>query len=199
MFMMIKHLLEISRRYRKSEHGVAAVEFALVSPILFMLLLGGVEVGRYILVHQKVEKMAYSVSDVVSQLDAVTSGDVDVVFGAATELMNPYDEYETRGRLILSSVHKDPDDASQTIRWQCQGGGTLTAESDVGEVGPDAAALPGNLALEDNDNVIVSEAFYTYKPILGWYAIQNVTIYKSAMFRPRLGALTSAPGCPTGV
>ena len=67
---MTKHFMKIFRRYRKSERGIAAVEFALVSPILFLLLLGGVEVGRYILVHQKVEKMAYSVSDVVSQLEA---------------------------------------------------------------------------------------------------------------------------------
>ena len=198
---MTNRLLKFLGRYQKSEHGVAAVEFALVSPILFMLLLGGVEVGRYILVHQKVEKMAYSVSDVVSQLEAVTSGDVDVIFGAATELMNPYDEYETRGTLFLSSVHKDADDADQIIRWQCQGGGALTAESVVGDPtsGGGVAALPGNLALEDDDNVIVAEAFYTYKPVLGWYTIQNITIYKSAMFRPRLGALTSAPGCPTGV
>ena len=196
---MTNRLLKLLGRYQRNQRGVAAIEFALVSPILFLLLLGGVEVGRYILVHQKVEKMAYSVSDVVSQLEAVTSGDVDVVFGAATELMNPYDEYETRGRLMLSSVHKDPDDADQKIRWQCEGGGSLTAESGVGDPGSgEAAALPGNLELEDDDNVIVSEAFYTYKPILGWYSIQNVTIYKSAMFRPRLGALTSAPGCPTG-
>ncbi len=198
--MMTMHFVNMLRRFKRSERGIAAVEFALVSPILFLLLLGGVEVGRYILVHQKVEKMAYSVSDVVSQLEAVTSGDVDVVFGAATELMNPYDEYETRGRLFLSSVHKDEDDADQKIRWQCNGGGSLTAESAVGDPSSgEAAALPGNLELEDDDNVIVAEAFYTYKPVLAWYTIQNITIYKSAMFRPRLGALTSAPGCPTGV
>ena len=197
---MTNRLLKFLGRYRKNEYGVAAVEFALVSPILFLLLLGGVEVGRYILVHQKVEKMAYSVSDIVSQMEAVTSGDVDVVFGAATELMNPYDEYETRGTLFLSSVHKDPDDADQLIRWQCQGGGSMVAESAVGDpISGGAATLPGNLDLDDDDNVIVAEAFYTYRPVLGWYSIQNITIYKSAMFRPRLGALTSAPGCPTGV
>jgi Flp pilus assembly protein TadG len=198
---MKNRLLKLLGHYRRNETGIAAVEFALVSPILFMLLLGGTEVGRYILVHQKVEKMAYSVADIISQLEAVTSGDVDVVFGAATELMNPYDEYETRGTLYLSSVHKDPDNADQTIRWQCQGGGSMTAESGVGDptTGGAVAVLPGSLDLEDDDNVIVAEAFYTYRPVLSWYAIQNITISKSAMFRPRLGALTSAPGCPTGV
>lgn len=196
---MINRLSRFLGSYQKNERGVAAVEFALVSPILFMLLLGGVEVGRYILVHQKAEKMAYSVSDVVSQLEAVTSGDIDVVFGAVTELMNPYDNFDAYGTLYLSSVHKDPADADQSICWQCQGGGSLAADSRVGEVNGGAAALPGDLALEDDDNVIVSEVVYTYQPIVGWYSIQNITIYKSAMFRPRLGALTSAPGCPTGV
>jgi Flp pilus assembly protein TadG len=123
---MKNRLLKLLGRYRRNETGIAAVEFALVSPIFFMLLLGGTEVGRYILVHQKAEKMAYSVSDVISQLDSVTSGDVDVVFGAASEPMNPYDKFETRGTLFLSSVHKDPDDADQTIR---QGAGGNSARA----------------------------------------------------------------------
>ena len=195
---MTKPLVKTLRRYLASERGVAAVEFALVSPILFMLLLGGVEVGRYILVHQKVEKMAYSVSDVISQLENVTAGDVDTVFGAATQFMNPYDDFESNGRLILSSVHKDSADPDQEVRWQCEGGGTMSATSRVGDPASGAATLPGNLALEDDDNVIVSEAFFTYQPVLNWYQIQNITIYKATMFRPRLGALTSVPGCPTG-
>jgi len=197
---MTRHLVEIFGRYRKSEGGIAAVEFALLSPILFLLLLGSTEVGRYILVHQKAEKMAYSVSDVISQLEAVTSGDVDVVFGAASELMNPYDKFETQGKLFLSSVHKDPADTFQKIRWQCESAGGVSAQSHVGAVSSgEPAVLPGALVLEDNDNVIVSEVVYTYQPILHWLTIENVTIYKSAIFRPRLGALVSVSGCPTGV
>jgi Flp pilus assembly pilin Flp len=192
---MIMNLVKIVRRFRENEHGVAAVEFALVSPILFMLLLGGVEVGRYILVHQKAEKMVYSVADVISQLENVTAGDVDAVFGAATEFMNPYDNFPARGVLHLSSVHKDPADADQEVRWQCTGGGTMWADSRVGEVAAGAAVLPGSFVLEDDDNVIVAEAHYVYKPVLKWYNIQNIIIYKSTMFRPRLGALTTAPGC----
>lgn len=194
---MIKHLVKIFRRYQRNERGVAAVEFALVSPILFGLLLGGVEIGRYVLVHQKAEKMVYSVADIISQSadTGVTAADVDAIFGASTEFMNPYDNFDTNGTLFLSSVHKEPLE-TQKIKWQCNGGGTLVAESRVGDVTNSVpTVLPGNFALEDDDDVIVAEVVYNYQPILTWYQIQNIEIYKSTMFRPRLGALTSAPGC----
>ena len=70
----------------------------------------------------------------------------------------------------------------------------MAAVSRVGEIDA-TAVLPGAMVLEDDDNVIVAEVVYTYQPILKWYAIQNLRIYKSTMFRPRLGALTAAPGC----
>ena len=192
---MTKYLLKILRRYQRNERGVAAVEFALVSPILFSLLLGGVEISRYILVHQKAEKMVYSVADVISQLEDVTSGDVDAVLGASTEFMNPYDNFDANGILFLSNVHKDPGDPDQEVRWQCSGGGSLSAVSRVGEVDNGAAVLPGTMVLADDDDVIVAEVVYTYQPVINWYAIQNLRIYKSTMFRPRLGSLTAAPGC----
>ncbi len=170
---MTKYLLNILRRYQRNERGVAAVEFALVSPILFMLLLGGVEVNRYILVHQKAEKMVYAVADVISRLEDVAAGDVDAVFGAATEFMDPYENFETNGTLFLSSVHKDPADPDQEVRWQCNGGGALAAVSRVGEI-DSTAVLPGAMVLEDDDNVIVAEVVYTYQPVLKWYPIQNL-------------------------
>jgi Flp pilus assembly protein TadG len=40
------------RRRRNSQRGVAAVEFAIVAPIFFMLVIGIIEVGRAIMVQQ---------------------------------------------------------------------------------------------------------------------------------------------------
>jgi len=192
--MRTRFFTEHARRYRSEQGGIAAVEFALVMPILFLLLLGGTEMARFILVHIKAEKMAYSVADVISQYESVTGGDVAMVFDATADLMSPYDAFGANGLVILSSVRKEPDEDDQEVHWQCAGGGSATVASHVGEV-DDPATLPGEMKLEDNDNVVVSEVFYTYTPIINWIDIQGVQIYKSAMFRPRLGALTAVPGC----
>jgi hypothetical protein len=192
--MMLELVGKRLRRYRAEERGIAAVEFALVMPILFTLLLGGTEMARFILVHIKTEKMAYSVADVISQFESVTSGDVTMIFDATSELMSPYDSFGTNGRVILTSVRKEADEENQEVHWQCFDGGSMSATSHVGTVNAEAT-LPGGLQLEDGDNVIVSEVFYTYTPIINFMNIQGTQIYKTAMFRPRLGALTEVPGC----
>ena len=192
----MKKFIQCLRRYRRDQRGIAAVEMALASPILFLLLLGGTEMGRYILVHQKVEKMAFAVADVTAQYETVTSAEIATIMNASSELMNPHEGFATHGRMILTAVHKDPDETNQQVRWQCEGGGSLTALSQVGQPNTSAKAdLPGDLELDDDDHVIVSEVFYTYQPMITWFQIQNVNLYKTAMFRPRLGQLSTVAGC----
>jgi Flp pilus assembly pilin Flp len=43
---MIKHAIQRMRRLRAADEGTAAIEFALISPALFMLLFGILEVSR---------------------------------------------------------------------------------------------------------------------------------------------------------
>jgi hypothetical protein len=43
--------------------------------------------------------------------------------------------------------------------------------------------------------VIVAEVFYRYTPLFSNFMPVETQLYKTAVFRPRLGSLTSAPGC----
>lgn len=193
MSRIIRHI----KNLRRCQSGLAAVEFALALPIFVALLMGGAEVARYILVHQKVEKLAFSVADVTSQFEILGSGDIGVIMDASAEIMDPYDQFDSNGRIVLSSVFKDPDENNQHLQWQCEGGGTASATSHVAVPDSSAAAvLPGSMVLDDGDDVIVAEIFYSYTPMLDWFNFgAGSNIYKTAMFRPRLGALTAVPGC----
>lgn len=42
------------------------VEFAIIAPILIMMLLGGVELGRFILLDQKLDRTAMTVADLIA-------------------------------------------------------------------------------------------------------------------------------------
>jgi len=175
------------------EGGVAALEFGLVAPFLILLLLGGFEVSRYILVVEKVEKVAFSIADVAAQYDPDEGTDVGQVFAAVEQIMSPF-AMDTEGRVILSSVFKPEDSDQPQVRWQCANDGGLDQGSKVGAVnGP--ADMPGNFLVDDKDNIIVAEVFYRFQPVMRTVFTQPVVIYRSALFRPRLGALTSAPGC----
>lgn len=174
----------------RDEHGVAAVEFALALPMLAAMFLGGFEVNRYILVHQKVEKVTYTVADVVAQSQSVTESQLDQIFVAAEEIMRPYD-FGDDGVVIVTSVSKSGTETSK-VRWRYSGGGSLSRNSEVGAVGG-TASLPGGLTLNAGDNVIIAEVYYRYHPVLEGTAVSESDIYKTAIFKPRLGALVTTP------
>ncbi|KMO13192.1 pilus assembly protein TadE [Methylobacterium platani JCM 14648] len=55
------------RRFRSSEDGIAAVEVALILPVLMTIMLGGIQIVAYINAVRKVELVVQSISQMVSQ------------------------------------------------------------------------------------------------------------------------------------
>lgn len=186
--------MSILRRIRSvlsCQQGIAAIEFAISLPFLMALMLGGIELSRYVILHQKLEKVAYTVSDVVSQEDTLTVAQINQALTAAATIMEPY-EFAPQGVVYISSVYQNGADAP-TVRWQRSGGGDLAAPSHVG-VNGGVATLPNGLTLNNKDNVIIGEVFFRYQPFFtGGIFDDYVELYKITVFKPRLGALTTPP------
>jgi hypothetical protein len=76
----------LKRFVRDDESGVAAIEFALILPIMLLLSFPAIDYGRYILLKQKTIKGAYALADAVSiSKPILTSED------RADAEANPYD------------------------------------------------------------------------------------------------------------
>ncbi|KQV80013.1 TadE/TadG family type IV pilus assembly protein [Rhizobium sp. Root1220] len=180
-----------ARQLVARDDGVAGVEMALVTPVLLLLLCGGGEVALYARSNFQAAQTASTVADAVSRYEAVTSVDISSIFTVSGEIMGGRD-FSKNGYVILSSISRTSG-AAPKVAWQCKGG-TPTNASRVGLVSK-AATLPNSLVLDATDNVIVAEVFYQYTPIFDGFVPLNELIYKTAVFRPRLGDLTSAPGC----
>ncbi len=179
------------RRLIACTRGVAATEFAIALPFLMVTMMGAIEVSRYVIIHQKLEKVAYTISDVVSQSDTVTTAQLSQAVQAAATIMQPYD-FSPNGIVFISSVYQNGANAP-TVRWQYSGGGTLSRTSEIGVVGA-VAAMPNGLTLNASDNVIISEVFFRYEPFLtGGIFANDQELYKVTIFKPRLGALTTPP------
>lgn len=180
-------------RLRRSygQRGVAATELALVFPILLILLLGGMDMTRYLLYQQKIDRITFSISDMVAQSASVTKVQLNDIVLAAGQIMQPF-TFGSNGVVIVSSVYKDPNQAYPTIRWQYVGGGGLARSSKVGIVNG-TPKLPGGLTLNDKDNVIITETYFVFDPTFNSGFISKGDIYKEAVYKPRLGALLSLP------
>jgi Flp pilus assembly protein TadG len=80
---MLRHLcLNLCSVLRRQE-GAGAVEFAFVAPILLFLLLAGFDFGRYVLATQRIQEVANSVAEMLSQSNAAQSPTVPVESGDA--------------------------------------------------------------------------------------------------------------------
>lgn len=191
----MKHLLTAIRhtihRARRDARGVAVVEFALALPVLMTLFYGTIEVTRYILIVQKVEKLAHSVADVTAQSQTVTIASLNQVMSAASDIMSPF-TLSTNGKVIVSSLYRAPAAANATVNWRYEGGGTLTATSQIGAVGS-IPVVPGGFTFEERDNIIAAEVSYQFSPLISAQFFGTTTIYRSAFYKPRLGTLLTAP------
>ncbi|MFA5041558.1 MAG: TadE/TadG family type IV pilus assembly protein [Bdellovibrionales bacterium] len=198
-------------RNTSGRKGVAAVEFALSLSLWMILLLGIFDGSYYLLVNEKVDRIAYTVSDIVTQYDATPSHEkLSDIMMAAGQLMQPMsfnpstlgtpdgegDYPEATGYIIVTSVYQDPTQGP-IVKWQYTyppaGNGVSTPTSSVGNSAEGSlATLPNGLTLNSKDNVIVTEVFYTFSPLFLDQFVSKV-IRRETVFKPRLGGLIVPP------
>ena len=177
------------RLFVRGRDGVAIVDFALVVPILVFLLLGSMEIGRYVLLNQKLSRVAISSSDLMSQAKHAVVDDINQIFAAAQYTMNPF-ELGADGVVFLTSVSTDSDlPIEPEISWQMSGGGTGIFTSEVGTGVGTPATLPGGFTMEENQNIIIAEVYYSYQPFFFSKVIQPKTIRQIGLHYPRLRPL----------
>jgi len=180
-----------SRLMGRARRGIAALEFALTLPIWITLLLGAADGTYCMLVNERTDRIAYTVTDIVTQYQTVSVANLNDIVQAASQIMNPF-TFGNNGVVIISSVYK-PAGATPYICWQYTGGGGLVATSHIGTTGG-APALPNGLTLNDNDNVIIAEVFYNFTPMFVSEGLfTSGTIYRNAVYKPRLSPLTQTP------
>lgn len=171
----------------RSRSGIASVEFALMLPLFISFTFGAIEVTRYVLITQKLERVSISLSDLVAQSKEISSSDLNQLISAATQLMSPYD-FNTNGYAIISSVSKTGNNPP-VINWQYKNG-IYVQESTIGTSGNEAD-MPDNFTMNGNDTVIVAEVFFNYEPILSGTIFNNSQMYRHSIHKPRLGNLTT--------
>jgi Flp pilus assembly protein TadG len=185
----------------KCEQGIAYVEFAISLTVLILLFLGSIEMTRYILIVQKVEKTVSTVTDVTTQVDPNSNTNTQIssqlsqMMSAVQDMMNPY-IFGTNGLVIITDVTQAGTN-NPVVHWQYCGGGTLSVKSKIGTAIGAAATLPTGYAMNAGEEVVIGETFYQYSPITTQNIIQAQTIYRTSIFMPRLGALTDySSTCP---
>ncbi len=170
----------------RNDRANVAVEFALALPVLLLMFLASAELGRFVLLHQKVDRVAVTISDLVARAETISESELDDIFNAAAQVAEPFDLTE-RGRVLVSSVI-NADGEGATIAWQRAGGGSFSSSSDIGVEGG-AATLPNDFDVREGETAIISEVFFDFEPFLSSMIVAPRILYRRAHHRPRLGTL----------
>jgi hypothetical protein len=177
--------------------GVAAVEFALLMPVLILLLVGMVDITGYVSTVLKLERVSSGTADIGAQYDklrdsmTVVKGDeVGMLFLAAEQLAKPLD-LPQYGAVIITCI--GDQGSGPAVMWQRRSG-RIDAVSRIST--GSGLTLPPGFSVRYGENVLIVEVFYTVHPYLfsvGWLnpADESVDIRSVAVYRPRWGTLTT--------
>jgi Flp pilus assembly protein TadG len=187
----MRNLARTFLRFLRDSRGALMAEFAAVTPVLLLLVMSGVEVSRFVLVNQKMDRAATTVADLVAQEEDVSVADMTALFDAISPIVSPF-TFGANGVMIVTSVGLVG--GTPTVNWQQMGGGTKSIASKIGAAGG-PATLPTGMTVAAGQTIIVGEVFYDFTPLFVATtfsdSVKPQTLYHRAFYRPRFGALTT--------
>jgi Flp pilus assembly protein TadG len=166
--------------------GNVAVEFALTLPVLMLLMLGSAEMARFVILHQKVDRVAVTISDLVARAETIKESELEDIFEAAGFVAKPFD-LPSLGIVIVSAI-TNGDGSGAKVARQRTGGGSASHTSQIGTQGG-AATLAADFEVREGETAIIAEVFYDFAPFLSELIVEPQTLYRRAHHRPRLRTL----------
>lgn len=174
-----------SRDLQHDQCGIAAVEFALILPIMLLLFLGSFETTNLVLAYMKLEASAETVADLVAQTRVNTvlqSTDFTNITNAAKQILTPLPTSGSVLKIAYASVTYNT--GSAVIDWHTEvNSATPITTANI----PNNASLAnlGNQASGSTDSVIIVTLTYSYSSPFTYVLSSSYTLTESAFNRPR--------------
>lgn len=180
MMVLVQRMARAGVRLARCQKGVAAIEFAMIVPIMFLLFVGSVEFSQAITVDRRVTQVASSTADLVARERSITTSDLEGIMQIVDELMAPYDP--TKLKLTLINVYSSISNAAETkVCWSFNyQGGVNTYSQDQ------SYTVPAGI-LDAGSSVVVAEVLYNYDPLIFRYFITTTMPLREKFYlKPRL-------------
>lgn len=177
----------LGRRFLRAQHAAAAVEFALILPVMLTLYLGSIEASSLYTVDRRITTLSSTIGDLVSQADGVvTEDDIEDFFEAAEGILVPYPLDSLVQTISLIEVRNN---GSTEVLWSRASGGTARAE---GSAYPLPRTSPMN-QMARGGYLVASETSYAYTPVFGIVIQGPLNLYRESFYLPRFGEAIAEP------
>ncbi|MBY0292906.1 MAG: pilus assembly protein [Alphaproteobacteria bacterium] len=171
----------------KEDRGVAAIEFAILLPVLLLTFFGLFDIANFSYCSNKMNRTAQEINNIVTRGN-LTKPELDSLLQVSVLIAQPFN-FTASGNVIVTSVAVVSANQGPQIMWQDSYPGG-TSESRIAP-----ASLPGGLVLNTNQTAIFTEVFFTYTPLISNYILapSQTQIYALAAALPRQGQMTTLP------
>jgi len=169
--------LRFMRRLQHRQDGVAAVEFALIAPVLVLLFFGTVELSNLLIADSKLRNVAAGLSDLITQKSnaLINTNDLNIANLAASQIMMPLPVTGPRLTVLVTNFRPESTSTSRVVWTRLLVGGAANPQqgTSMGLTTPacsdsslPASLLPKTATSPFNDVVRVT-ASYDFEP---WFA-----------------------------
>ena len=185
------------RLFSRDQRGLAAVEFALIAPILILLFLCVVEVSNLLSADAKMRAATAAVGDLVTQDSdgMINAADIAILQAASRAIMAPIPVNSNQLTIYVTNYSVDAS-SNVTVSWRRRVG----RNGDPAATGSGACTpngLPVSLRASTNDVVRV-DGNYTWTPMFmpGWTSLTlKSTTYNMPRYFLRLTLASGPKGC----
>ena len=168
-------------RFARDSRGAAAVEFALVTPLMLTMYFGMVELSSGVAIDRKVTMVSHTLSDLVSQATSVTDSDISNVFNASSAMMTPYLASPLTAKVTEVSIDNTGKATVTCSRAWTYSGGVASGYTKNAVV---TTSIPAGLIV-NNTTLIWAEVSYVYTPTIGYVVRSAITLSDQFFARPR--------------
>lgn len=167
-------VISLLHRFIHDYKGLAAVEFALILPLMIVFYFGGVEMTNMLVANRRVTAVAYTAADLTAQSASLNDSDIADIFAASATILQPFSTAPLTVR--ISSVVANAQNVAQ-VAW-----------SDGFQISPRAVGstvtLPAGLTTPGSSVVFV-ETTYGYASPIGEMVAGTVNFTETAYLKPR--------------
>ncbi len=160
--------------------GMAAIEFAMVAPMIVFLFIGTIEFSQALTVDRRVQQVASSTADLIAREKSLTTADLEGIMQITDHLVAPYDALPLR--VTVLNVYSAINNAADTkVCWSYNHNGGVHSYA-----ANEKYAMPDGI-LGKGASAIVAEVTYDYEPLIFRMFIQSTFKMEEVFYlKPRL-------------
>lgn len=165
------------RRFLPESRGVAALEFALVAPLLLCLYFVTMEVSQGIESNKKVGRVASMVADLVTQQQEMNPSELEGILRIGESIMQPYNR--SSPKIVVTAIEVTDDNTPKVkVVWSRKlEGGSFSVDAAKGT----DTTVPDKLKIKGTFLIRVQTSL-NYLPVIAWTADQKADLGLAAAF-----------------